>query len=1609
MRSSKKKKTPKGIVFIDTEVSARSGQALDFGAVKADDAGLHTSDPKAFARFLSGASFICGHNIYGHDLKYIQALIPEESPVMLIDTLYLSPLLFPRKPYHALLKDDKLQVDDSNNPLNDAIKAKELLGDELKAFNQLSDNLKSIYYSLLRAHEPFAGFFDYARYNSDADAASIIKTEFSGLICDNAGLRDIIASHPVELAYCLALIKADDRYSLTPPWVYRNFPFVENIITLLRNTPCGSNCAYCDQLLDARGKLKSIFGYDEFRVFDGEPLQENAVIAAINNRSMLVVFPTAGGKSLTFQLPAMIAGETVRGLTVIISPLQSLMKDQVDNLSALGLADAVTINGLLSPIERAEAIERVNSGLATILYISPESLRSKTIERLLLSRNIARFVIDEAHCFSSWGQDFRVDYLYIGEFIRELRLGKKLSHDIPVSCFTATAKQKVISDIKDYFARELNIELDLFTTRAERSNLRYEVLYRENDNEKYDTLRSLIVLKDCPTIVYVSRTKRAEDIADRLAGDGLDARPFHGQMSPVDKIAIQDSFISGATQIIVATSAFGMGVDKRDIKLIVHYDISDSLENYVQESGRAGRDAAIQAECYVLYNDDDLDKHFILLNQTKLSLSEIQQVWRAIKELTRTRKEFQRSPLEIARQAGWDEGVYDVETRVKTAIAALETAGYIKRGMNVPRVYATGISAANMDAASSVIQNSNRFNERQKLNASRIMKFLISSRSRFIAGEGNAESRVDYIADNLGLPLSEVVEAVNLAREEGLLAHTSDMSAYIRRGDGVNQSLSLLKDKAKLEEFMIASLSGEVTYFNFKEVNGNAEKAGIKNTSVKAIKNLLYYWTIQGYIRKPIALSIDQAGIYPITDSDTFKRKYEKRVSLASFIVEYLYYKAYRDPDSNNEQIRVPFSVLELKAANDHETNLFFEPGQTTQADIEEALLYLSTIHSLTLEGGFLVLYNSLEIRRVELNNRIQYKSDDYRQLNEFYKQKIQQIHIVGEYANMMVRDYSEAVGFVADYFNMDYRLFIAKYFKGKRSGEINRNITPQKYEKIFGGLSDAQKDIVNDDFSDCIVVAAGPGSGKTRALVHKLASIIILEDVKYEQLLMLTFSRAAAVEFKSQLEPLIGNAVRYVEIKTFHSYCFDLLGRVGNLDEAGDIVKKALEKIKKGEVENSRVSKTVVVIDEAQDMDENEFNLLRALIAYNVNMRVIAVGDDDQNIFEFRGSDSKYLKSLITDYGAKKYDLLENYRSRANIVALANAFAGTITERIKKQPIISVSRENGIVEITKHASKNLEIPLINNIKGAFKGGTAGVLTNTNDEALRITGLLIREGLRARLIQSNEGFDLYDLSEFRCFLKATGKDASTPFISDSEWNEGIERLKKTFSQSACLGACLDLLDDFERQHEAKYKNDLEIFIREAQLEDYFKLKQDEIAVSTIHKAKGREYDSVFMMLNATRFETDADRRKVYVGITRAKQELYIHYNGDCLDGFILDDVKSLVDHSVYPRTEEITLQLSHRDVFLGFFKGKSALIGKLRSGSVLSIKENSLYAELAGAPREVLRFSRSFQQKIEELRQMGYQPDSATVRYSVFWKGQDDTDESIIILPDVCFRLINQD
>ena len=336
------------LIFIDTEVGVTDKRIHDIGAVTTDGGIFHAGKIEDFKHFIQGAKFICGHNIIHHDLKYLAPHFSEGLKVQPIDTLYLSPLLFPKRPYHALLKDDKLQTDELNNPVNDCKKAQILFNDEIDAFNQLPKQLQHIFYNLLKDFPEFKGFFEYIHFNTFSMSSNgllglfkrnevRIREYFAGQICTHADLELMIKKYPVELAYALALINAGDSFSIIPPWTLKNYPKIYDLIVLLKNKPCAEGCTYCNSRLNAVTALNKYFGYPSYRTYKGEALQEKAVNAAIEGKSLLVVFPTGGGKSITFQVPALMAGENAHGLTVVISPLQSLMKDQVDNLKEAGI------------------------------------------------------------------------------------------------------------------------------------------------------------------------------------------------------------------------------------------------------------------------------------------------------------------------------------------------------------------------------------------------------------------------------------------------------------------------------------------------------------------------------------------------------------------------------------------------------------------------------------------------------------------------------------------------------------------------------------------------------------------------------------------------------------------------------------------------------------------------------------------------------------------------------------------------------------------------------------------------------------------------------------------------------------------------------------------------------------------------------------------------------------------------------------------------------------------------------------------------------------------------------------------------------------------------
>ena len=335
----------------------------------------------------------------------------------------------------------------------------------------------------------------------------------------------------------------------------------------------------------ARETLQRIFGFDEFR--EG---QESVITRLLAGKNVLSIFPTGGGKSLCYELPALL----LDGLTVVISPLIALMKDQVDFL----VSHDVPAARLDSSLERQEILEvydALNSGSLRLLYISPERLGNERFLHSLGRRKISLLAIDEAHCISEWGHNFRPDYLKIARLAKQLNVGRVLA-------LTATATVEVARDIAEAFAIE---EEDVVHTGFYRPNLRLRVspcTAAERPNLLLSRLRERAL---GPAIVYVTLQRTAEEVADLLSGLGFDARAYHAGMDTENRNAIQDAFMASKRMIVVATIAFGMGVDKADIRYIYHYNLPKGLESYMQEIGRAGRDGG-ESTCELLACADDV-------------------------------------------------------------------------------------------------------------------------------------------------------------------------------------------------------------------------------------------------------------------------------------------------------------------------------------------------------------------------------------------------------------------------------------------------------------------------------------------------------------------------------------------------------------------------------------------------------------------------------------------------------------------------------------------------------------------------------------------------------------------------------------------------------------------------------------------------------------------------------------------------------------------------------------------------------------------------------------------------------------------------------------------
>jgi len=690
------------------------------------------------------------------------------------------------------------------------------------------------------------------------------------------------------------------------------------------------------------------------------------------------------------------------------------------------------------------------------------------------------------------------------------------------------------------------------------------------------------------------------------------------------------------------------------------------------------------------------------------------------------------------------------------------------------------------------------------------------------------------------------------------------------------------------------------------------------------------------------------------------------------------------DQKKTTEKNSVEFSMIEVQ-----------EELKIEYANIiDKALLHLHELKILELGNGRFIYYSPMSIEKSEkmLLPRKRYTKAEYKtRLEPYYQYKMESIHIVGEYSSKLVSDSKKAQIFMKDYFTLSYKAFVSKYSELKE--KFKKPMTEYRYNKIYSNLSLEQKLVIEDKTSQAVMILAGPGSGKTKVLVHKIASLILQENIKPDQFLMLTYSRTAMLEFKSRLFQLIGQLAYDIDIFTFHGFALQLVGRKVEDNKSyllKSVISLASEQINEGKV--NVPFKTVLVLDEYQDINHEGFELVKALSNVHENKkRLIAVGDDDQCILKnVNGADVGFIKKFeeqfgINDEGEKsfsQYELLTNFRSDTNIVQYSNTFIQDINKRYKQHPLVSNSNNSGEVTIIKCSSQYLQEPAVKSAKDNLKEGVeTAILAFSNNEVADIYALLHEEGIEASYLLSSEGFSLSSLVEISYVNELLqGKE-----LNESTLWWAYEKSKKRYAHSKKLKLLYYVVDEFLKDHEIYTQSLWQTYLEEISSEQFLS-NANRVLVSTIHKSKGKEFDTVVLVAHKQALNDDF-RRLFYVGMTRAKKRLIIVTDSDVFSKSLTSAVQLRTDLTIYKEPKRKTLVMGLADLYLSFQGGQDIQEVDLISGTKAYIKEvmpKKPYFIMQDGLM-IARFSNKMNNEILLLEQQNYKIIDVEIENIIHW------------------------
>jgi ATP-dependent DNA helicase RecQ len=1578
-------------LLVDLEVTLR-GRITHVGAVLGDQ--LRSGTAATGLEFLDAlaglADAVIGHNIVEHDLPRLQATSAGHPLLQLpaIDTLVLSPLAFPANPYHRLVKDYKLVRESTNDPLADARLAGSLFLDEWEALARLRTTYPDLFtalHHLLATTDPdvrprdnsgrgfellFRALSEGQTLPTREDALAAIHRWIHARACIAARLPDGALdsrSSRLGLAFALAWLGVAGGNSVLPPWVRRQHPSAAASVREWRCQPCTApDCPWCTQQHEPRLQLQRWYGFDDFRpeprAPDGSSLQRRIIESGMRDDSLLAILPTSGGKSLCFQLPALVRHRRTGALTIVISPLQALMKDQVDGLiRRTGNPCAAALYGMLTPPERADVLRRTQLGDIAVLYVSPEQFRNRSFRAAVANREIGCWVFDEAHCLSKWGHDFRPDYLYAARFIREF----SADVGVPVAaiaCFTATAKQEVKDEILAHFEKETGRKLLSFEGGVERDNLLFSVK-ETGEHGKLGQVDELLREHLTPglpgsAVVFRARRQFTETTAEYLRSQDWAAEHFHAGLTPPEKKRIQDEFIAGRIQVICATNAFGMGIDKDDVRLVIHADTPGSLENYLQEAGRAGRDGR-NARCVLLFDEEDCEAQFRLGAMSELSRRDIAQILRGIRKASRGRDEVVLTSGELLRDedldVSIDPGGMMADTQVRTALAWLERAGFVQRNDNVTSVFQARPLVRTLDEAHPIIA-------RLQLPAPEANLWLAVLREIM-----NTAPTENLTVDQLALlpefaalhhqrPVeasgpawvsSRILKTLDSMVAAGLLKRDTILTAYVRHKVTDHSALRLQR-VVKLEHALLGILvetdpdpdTERWLPLSLPLLNQRLLDEG-HPTSVDQLRGILVSIAQdgRGFAGKHGSFDLrannhESLAVRIRRGWDNLRKLSERRARAADIVLQRLLARIPKDAPTQADLL-VEFTFEELRHAIESDLVLRSETPDLN-ATVERSLLFLHEQKVIELRQGLAIFRSAMTLRLNRQKNGQRYGNADFEPLASHYRERILQVHVMGEYARRGLERMEEALELVLAYFRLGREEFVQRYVPLKAAVREHAT-TAASYERIVSDLENAdQIRIVTAPLNRNLLVLAGPGSGKTRTVVHRTAFLLRVHRVRARSILVCCFNRSAALELRSRLVELVGDDARGVTILTYHALALRLLGRslAQKSQRPGTSAAATSEEIQfdqliieatallKGQrippgIESDEIRDRLlagfehILVDEYQDIDEHQYQLIAALAGRNEDdpdqkLSILAVGDDDQSIYAFRGANVEFIRRFQSDYEADVQYLVENYRSSRRIVDASNAVIAINRDRMKTGRPIRIDRHRSdapaggqlesidplsrgrvqviAVDDSVHEAEAVlaEIRRIRSLAHTPWSSFAVLSSEHRDLAL-VRAVLERESIPVRWRADRGNWpSLLHFREVHEFLDridtAERRQVRHPELLDwlaeiraihgaaNPWILLLERLVDAWKDEAGEGD-VPAIDTarFFRESLVEIRRDSDA--------------TDGVILSTVHAAKGTEYDHVLLIGGwpeaPDRRRSEERRRTFYVGMTRARRSLAI--------------------------------------------------------------------------------------------------------------------------------------